>query len=814
MEKYVVHSPEEVFLAVFQKARISANLRMDDVIAGVVFLYCRRKGIHCGTTATGLQGRDLLYELRFDPEVLSSDSILADFEKTISKILFSSIILDYNNVLWQIKDEDFHKDYPQFVDSFLRMVSVFMGHQNEVDYIQPISVTEIISFFMKRAGVKSLYNPYAGLCSYPIAMGVDCDFYAQEFNLTTLLLAKIRLHSYGLDPDKIEQGNSISNWRTNASDYDAIVASVPFGMLIPRDGRKKQNSLPNVVEDLFFYRSMGKDESMVSPSYPKKFVSTIVPMAFTSRPSASRLREQMCKDGTLEYVIELPEGIFPNTSIRTSIIILNPTGKRDSVIFVDATSFIVDDELKQRRLDWQRVVSIIENGDKRFIKKVSYEVLSQQEYILNSECYLPESTKCDEHHFIARLSDLLERIPDSRITSSVFATQVPVEAFSSSVLNIQHPRTDLLTKGFIESGYIVSEPCILFLVKGRQVLAYLHKSNTAIAANRRVFAYRVISDQVSPEYITHFLLNDSVFCRNIIDSTAWVSSGAAKHMLLRNVVLLKPSEQNQRLQLIERKESAELAMLHAAEESLYGIRKAGSDIAHILATPFQRQNRIIRSLAALEPGSDKYVRRVTSLIDVCQYIRRMTIAIGGDLRTASFHPQDIEISHEVADYVRAWGNFDNSDDYKVIIQDETRGDIHLNADPIMLWIAFDTLMENAYRHGFQEGNYSVSGGNLVCIRISPVLVDGKPFAQISVMNNGLKAPEGYTIEDFKTRGNFVGDSGHTGLGGSHVFTIANRLGGYIAYRTEMDWPFIIDIILPIAGKCSTEFKKPYEERFV
>ena len=814
MEQYVAHSPEEVFLAVFQKAKGTVSLRMDDVLAGAIFLYCRRKGIHCDAAATRVQDRDVLYALKLSPEVIASDGILSGLGNTLSKILFSSVILDYENVLWQISDEDFATGYSRFVDSFLQMVSLFVGRQENVDYIQPISVTKIIEFFMKKAGVKSIYNPYAGLCSYPIAMGANCDFYAQEFNEMTLALAKIRLHSYGLDPAKIEQGNSITNWKANASSYDAIVASVPFGMMIPREGRQRQNRLPNVVEDLFFYRAMGKDDTSDNHTYPNKLVSTIVPMAFTSRPASFRLREQMCKDGTLEYVISLPEGIFAHTSIRTSIIILSPSEKHDSVKFVDATSFINDDELKRRRLDWERVISIIEKGDVRFIKTVSYEELSQQEYILNGDCYLPSSTKCDDEHFIAHLSDILERIPDSRITSSVFERQVPVEAFSRSVLNILHPRTDLITKGFIDSGYSVSEPCILFLVKERQVLAYLHKSNTAIAVNRRTFAFRVKSNQVSPEYITLFLLRDPVFCQNIIDSTAWVTGGAARHMLLRSVVLMKPEDQIKRLQSEEKKESAELAMLHAAEESLYGIRKAGSDIAHILATPFQRQNRIIRSLSTLEPGSDKYVRRVTSLIDVCQYIRRMTIAIGGDLRTATFHPQDIAISHEVADYVRAWGNFDNSDDYKVIIQDETKGDIHLNADPIMLWIAFDTLLENAYRHGFRDGNYTVPEGNLVSMRITPVLIEDKPFVQISVMNNGLKAPDGYTIEDFKTRGNFVGDSGHTGLGGNHVYTIAHRLGGFIAYRTEMNWPFIIDILLPVEGDCSTKFNTRYEETFV
>lgn len=821
VETVYANGPEEVFLAVYQREKGTIPLGLNDVVAGAIILYCRRERIQCTLVARDLRSTDhgvrnmeAFYAFDFDPKIVSSDPILSGLKDYIPSILFSRVILTYYDVLWQFKDEDFNVDYPQFVDSFIRSISVYVGRQESVDYIQPSSVTEILSYFMKKAGVKSIYNPFAGLCSYPIAMGADCEFYAQEINPTTLALAKIRLHSRGLNPDNIVLEDSVVKWKEDCYKYDAIVASVPFGLLINPQLRKKLHIRATVLEDMFFLRAMGRDDSIECRSYPRKFVATIVPMSFTSRPSSARIREQMCKDGSLETVISLPEGIFPNTSVRTAIVILNPTEKHNSVRFVDATSFVLKDEQKNRRLDWERVITVLESNDIDYIKTVSFEEMSQQEYILNSDNYLPAGSRCDAEHEIIRLSDVMERVSETRITEPLYISQISEDAFSRGALTILHPRTDLNTKDYLSTGYSVSGPCILFMIKNRQVLAYVHKSDTDIAINRRIYAYKITSDRVSLEYMALFLLKDHVFCRNIIESSAWVSAGAARHMLIRDVIIAKPSLQSKLLKIYEDDESAKLAQLHAIEEARYGIKKAGSDIAHILATPFQRQNRIIRTLATLEPGSEKYVRRVTSLIDVCQYIRRMTIAIGGDLRTATFHPQDICISKEVSEYVRAWGNFDNTTDYRVIIQDETKGDIHLNADPIMLWIALDTLLENAYRHGFREGNYTAPEGNLVCIRLNPVLMDEKPFVQIAVMNNGQKAPDGYTIEDFKTRGHYVGDSGHTGLGGNHVYTVAHRMGGFIAYRTEMNWPFIIDVLLPVFGDCSTEFNTPYEETFV
>lgn len=321
------------------------------------------------------------------------------------------------------------------------------------------------------------------------------------------------------------------------------------------------------------------------------------------------------------------------------------------------------------------------------------------------------------------------------------------------------------------------------------------------------------------------LLKDDVFCRQLLESTSPVSGNMSRALLYRRIIIAQRPLQEQYLKWYEAKEIAERDATDAAEKARYQINKAGGDIVHILATPFKRQNQIISTLLDMKPDfsdnqpeavqvAQKYIRRVTSLIDVCQYIRRMTTAIGGDLKKASFAMKPVKISDEIADYVRAWANFINTTDYQVIVQDATDGDTLLELDPMMLRIALDTLIENASRHGFRDGNYTAADGNMVCIRISPVLLNEKPFLQVSVMNNGIEAPAGYSIEVFRSRGVFVGDSGHTGLGGNHVDTIAHRFGGYIAYRTEMEWPFIIDILLPVKESSTTKFTSQYEESYV
>ena len=811
--------PEHMFLKALQATRGVETFRIDDVVAGAVMLYCRRMKIACHFDR--IEPRRLLMVV--DKEIVSSDPILFSFRD----FLWSNKVAEAMTGLWddlcRIEDEEFEPNYAEYVDSYFKLISVFIGRRDRVEYIQPRSVTEIIAFYMKKYGVKSLYNPFAGLCSYPISLGVDCSFVAQEINPTTLALAKVRLHAHGLNPEHIELEDSVKDWKGNH--YDAVVASVPFGLRVPMGEMTNPRTTITTIEDLFFLRAMGRGDRGESSYYPRKMVATIVPQSFTTRPASSRLREMMCQDGVLDTIIELPEGIFPNTSVRTSIIILNTSEKHDSVRFVNVSSCLKENPSKYRSMDWQKVISILESENSDFIKTVSFEELSHQGYILNGDNYLPASAVCEEGHAIVSLSELLEHVPGSRIRYALNVEQLPLEAFSNKVLDILHPNTSLLTRGYVDSGYSVSGPCILFFIKDRQVLAYMHNSESTIAVNRRVYALRVISDKVCPEYMAALLLKDDIFCKQMIESVAWASGSMSRAILYRRIIIALDSLQGQYLKWYETKEIAEREATDAAEKARYQINKAGGDIVHILATPFKRQNQIISTLLDMKPNfsdnssesqqaAQKYLRRVTSLIDVCQYIRRMTTVIGGDLKKARFTMKDTQISYEIADYVRAWANFMSTTDYQVIIQDATDGDVILEIDPMMFRIALDTLIENASMHGFRDGNYTAPDGNLVCIRISPVLVDEKPFLQVSVMNNGLEAPADYNIEVFRSRGVYIGDSGHTGLGGNHVDTIAHRSGGYIAYRTEMEWPFIIDILLPVKESDTTQFTLPYEESYV
>ena len=64
-------------------------------------------------------------------------------------------------------------------------------------------------------------------------------------------------------------------------------------------------------------------------------------------------------------------------------------------------------------------------------------------------------------------------------------------------------------------------------------------------------------------------------------------------------------------------------------------------------------------------------------------------------------------------------------------------------------------------------------------------------------NNGVPFPKGFDIRQFVKRGAFAGDTGNTGLGGYHVYSIVKRHKGYINLTDSKAWPVIIEVLIPV-----------------
>ena len=108
----------------------------------------------------------------------------------------------------------------------------------------------------------------------------------------------------------------------------------------------------------------------------------------------------------------------------------------------------------------------------------------------------------------------------------------------------------------------------------------------------------------------------------------------------------------------------------------------------------------------------------------------------------------------------------------------------------------DSILNNAVRHGFHKRKNHTEH-NMVLIALSAVEYDGKPYLKLSIANNGDPMADGFTIEDYTSRGRYTASTGRSGLGGHHVFQIAKGHHGFLYLDSNKVWNMVVEVLLPI-----------------
>ena len=115
-------------------------------------------------------------------------------------------------------------------------------------------------------------------------------------------------------------------------------------------------------------------------------------------------------------------------------------------------------------------------------------------------------------------------------------------------------------------------------------------------------------------------------------------------------------------------------------------------------------------------------------------------------------------------------------------------------DKGMMRILFDTVLDNAYRHGF---NKQSSVNNRVVISSSCAMMNDQEYILITIANNGSPLANDFSLKKYVSRGVYVGNSGRTGLGGNHIYSIVKRHNGYLNVSSSAAWSVIIELLIPV-----------------
>lgn len=647
--------------------------------------------------------------------------------------------------------------YLEVVDYCLHIVD-FAPKSSGV-YFQPVSLTRFCSQLANFPKGSRIYNPFAGIGTYAIE-NPDCEFFGEEINTKVYLLLLLNLLAHGRTPN-YTLSDSFVDCEKKVLECDGVIATPPFNIKSVHSEFWVSNTI---------LANMKKGGKMLF-IFPPNF-------CYGSHEEFE-LRKFLIENRYLTHVILLPSIFLPVTRIAPCVVVAEKC-QHDDFLVVDGSSYLSK--------------SIADSGD-----NFNYEDLFADIKAENPSC-------CKRIKFIEAYSSsydlrparLLWQMPEIENPTRL-GDIVAIEGFvdmkpGDVVFNIGELSTD-----WLQCNLFLTEPVerirkSVVVAKEGLVVASVAKSSLAlgkvsgdvegkkIAIGPKAFAFIVNSEKVLLPYLIQTLLGSLV-----TDQVQAYSKGTTINMLTRtdflDITIPLPSLEEQQ-RIVKNAENAYLQQL--------GIAQVGSDLGHMLGTPFSKISLALLQLEESDSLSVKDRKNLQSLKEIFEYADRL-VKVSGNLDIKSMERSSICLFDFIKCYIAKWDSF-GSETFKVEFDaDENARTARVTANEDALSIMFDCLFDNAHRHGFGK-NYHPD--NEVTIMILSEIHEGKPYIRLRVGNNGKPMEKGFEIKDYIARGRFVSGSGRSGLGGYHVNAVVESMGGEIDSLISIPEWTAIEFLIP------------------
>ncbi len=304
-------------------------------------------------------------------------------------------------------------------------------------------LTELILINQKNKQQLNVYDPTMGSGSLLLkfkkfAPQIKIDYFGQEINQATFVLAKMNMILHGVDIDKQHLINcdSLSENLLNST-MDGVIMNPPYSL--------HWSSKKSYLADARF-----KDYHVLAPKSKADYaflldgfyhlnnsgtMAIILPTGVLFRQSAeSKIRQKLLELNAIETIIKLPEKLFYSTTIPTVVIVLKKQRKQRDVLFIDAGSLFEKGQ-KQNELSDDNVTQILDiyqqRKDIRHLSHLaSFEEMQANNFNLNFPRYIdqfPEEEKIDLNELALKIKTV-----NKNITKTQSELSQSLKHFSSS----------------------------------------------------------------------------------------------------------------------------------------------------------------------------------------------------------------------------------------------------------------------------------------------------------------------------------------------------------------------------------------------
>lgn len=664
---------------------------------------------------------------------------------------------------------------------------------NNPDYLQPKEVTDFIIKLAEIPVGKTVYNPFAGLASYAVALP-DNHVVGEEINSTTWAIAQIRVFAAGADAQIVNEDSFKE--MSSATKYDVIITS-------PTYLQGKNQEIADVISML--YDKLTDDGLLIS----------LVPHSILSQTSqkVSDLRKRLIADKSIKGVITLPANIFSGISILQDVLFIQKGKTQADIIMVNAkgATRFAKSTYRMTVFDWELFMQdmeddIVDFGERgEYVMKGDIATLVKYPNIigtnLSPEIYL--SPKPKDGKPLSELAVEVEKSDGEGVANYfIVASSLPKALHRKPFI----PQKGTEIQGHLKSHVIIPGDAVLLSIVSDDIRSvYMENFHEEIAFPSGSVKVLKPVPGISAKFLAA-LLSTEVVADQIKAQTTGLTVPRLNNLDLSQVSVTNCKTDEERQELISEVLSSEMSDLEAElKETLDCQKREVRSTRHAMIQTLSALSSNWQQLTMFAQKNDGKINfaNIISRVNPIS-VKELMDSIGYAISTLERQVESLRFEKAdwgeevdinpygfINDYIRTHSDPDvkmvnvGSDNTADIPDfNEATGDVtYYHTDALNVFSAplrlleriFDNIVANAKAHGFtSEKNaheirfdWQKDNGNIV----------------ITIANNGLPLKEGVTSDDVLMSGfstalneNSLDGTLHSGQGGFEIKSLMEGLG--------------------------------------
>ena len=328
-----------------------------------------------------------------------------ELDKLSGDPVLASLLLENLDAVESLPDSDrFGKDYAEWFEKVLQDCCdncVTFSHKYSV---LPAEIEELASRLCGCSEGTAFYVPYSGPASFCTGLPSGTDFLAQEPSPILWAIGMLRLDAHGADTYRFLCQNPVSN--VLAGEVAELSRRADCIMVGLSD--VSQQTMRNGTSFLSEMLGNLKENGQLFAIVPPCFLTA-------GKGKEREFRMSLVESGYACSIIQLPENLFGNTSLRHYIIHIDRRkgNPEHSVRFVDASHCCT----RSRRLNilqTDEVLALISGADSGKVKSVPAAAIFGNDCSLSPEFYLATELTVPEGYERVRVGEIAALARTSR----------------------------------------------------------------------------------------------------------------------------------------------------------------------------------------------------------------------------------------------------------------------------------------------------------------------------------------------------------------------------------------------------------------